>query len=86
MCLIFVEYLFLDVLILNPNQVEELCVKIVSLSCLGNVVSRYTAFVAIDTKGKKVIGDKKTRKCPVPMNTVEYRDGMYDAKLMKEGV
>ncbi|XP_060603762.1 von Willebrand factor A domain-containing protein 5A-like isoform X2 [Ruditapes philippinarum] len=75
-----------DVSILNPIEVEELCVRIFSLSCLGNVVSRYTAFVAIDTKGKKVIGDKKTRKCPVPMNTVEYRDGMYDAKLMKEGV
>ncbi|XP_053392403.1 von Willebrand factor A domain-containing protein 5A-like isoform X2 [Mercenaria mercenaria] len=75
-----------DILLLNPIEDAELRQKIVNFSRQGNIVSRYTAFVAIDTEGKKVSGELSQRSCPVPMVSTEYKDGMYDARLMKQGV
>lgn len=67
-------------------EAEETLQKIINISRQGNILSKYTAFVAIDIKGKQVEKKSQTRSCPVPIVTINYLDGLYDADLMKKGV
>ncbi|XP_052777461.1 von Willebrand factor A domain-containing protein 5A-like [Mya arenaria] len=60
----------------NINKVEEIRKKIVSVSRHGNIVSKFTSFVAVDTEGEKVKGELKTRQCPVPTTSEEFLKGM----------
>ena len=47
------------------------------LSRSANIVSRMTAFVAIDKEGKKnVDGEMVKRSCPVPVATKEFSDAL----------
>jgi hypothetical protein len=55
--------------------------KVVSLSCQGNIISKYTSFVAIDTDGKKVEGTAAKRSCPVPSLSSEFVKGIEEVCL-----
>lgn len=70
---------------LTADQTVDQGQKIIALSCHGNIVSKYTAFVAIDTKGEEVKGKSQKRPCPVPLMTMNYMDGMYDLDLKQQG-
>ncbi|XP_060569595.1 von Willebrand factor A domain-containing protein 5A-like isoform X2 [Ruditapes philippinarum] len=56
--------------------------KVVSLSCQGNIISKYTSFVAIDTDGKKVEGTAAKRSCPVPSLSSEFVKGIEERRRM----
>ncbi|XP_052777471.1 von Willebrand factor A domain-containing protein 5A-like [Mya arenaria] len=60
----------------NIEKVEEIRKKIVGVSRHGNIMSKYTSFVAVDTEGEKVKGELKTRQCPVPTTSEEFLKGM----------
>jgi hypothetical protein len=56
--------------------IEEYRKKVVCLSCQGNIISKYTSFVAIDTDGKKVEGTAAKISCPVPSLSREFVKGI----------
>ncbi|WAQ96473.1 VWA5A-like protein, partial [Mya arenaria] len=66
----------------NIEKVEEIRKKIVGVSRHGNIMSKYTSFVAVDTEGEKVKGELKTRQCPVPTTSEEFLKGMARAALL----
>lgn len=47
-----------------------------NLSCHGNVISKFTSFVAVDCDGKAVELEPVDRPCPVPSITQQYLDGI----------
>ncbi|WAQ96448.1 VWA5A-like protein [Mya arenaria] len=61
---------------INIDKVEEIRKKIVGVSRHGNIVSKFTSFVAVDTEGEKVKGELKTRRCTVPTTSEEFLKGM----------
>ncbi|WAQ96447.1 VMA5A-like protein, partial [Mya arenaria] len=67
----------------NINKVEEIRKKIVSVSRHGNIVSKFTSFVAVDTEGEKVKGELKTRQCPVPTTSEEFLKGMRMVRFLR---
>ncbi|XP_052814966.1 von Willebrand factor A domain-containing protein 5A-like isoform X2 [Mya arenaria] len=60
----------------NIEKVEEIRNKIVGVSRHGNIVSKYTSFVAVDTEGEQLTGELKTRQCPVPTSSEEFLEGI----------
>ncbi|WAQ96449.1 VMA5A-like protein [Mya arenaria] len=63
----------------NPkdiDKVEEIRKKVVGVSRHGNIVSKFTSFVAVDSEGEKVKGELKTRQCPVPTTSEEFLKGI----------
>ena len=53
------------------RDIDELRHKIIAVSRHGNIASKFTSFVAVDTEGEKVDGEMKSRLCPVPTVTNE---------------
>ena len=52
------------------------------MSICSNIVSKMTAFVAIDKEaGKKVEGEMIKRPCPIPVATKEFQDGYLQNSL-----
>ncbi|XP_053392408.1 von Willebrand factor A domain-containing protein 5A-like isoform X2 [Mercenaria mercenaria] len=58
------------------KEIKTFRQRIVDLSRHGNVVSKYSAFVAIDTEGKKVEDKAVVRSCPVPTLSEEFMTGL----------
>ena len=56
----------------RKDNTAELREKIISLSRHANIVSKFTAFVAVDKEGEKVEGTMVQRDCPVPTLSPEY--------------
>lgn len=55
--------------------------KVIDLSRNGNIISKYTAFVAIDTEGKTVERKSTERPCPVPTLSDDFQKGMEDINM-----
>ncbi|XP_060552030.1 uncharacterized protein LOC132713443 [Ruditapes philippinarum] len=64
------------------KSLEEYRKKIISLSCQGNIISKYTSFVAIDTEGKKVEGTAVKKSCPVPSLSSEFLRGIQESLMI----
>ncbi|XP_045212788.2 von Willebrand factor A domain-containing protein 5A-like isoform X2 [Mercenaria mercenaria] len=58
------------------QEIKTFRQRIVDLSRHGNIVSKYSAFVAIDTEGKKVEDKAVERPCPVPTLSEEFMSGL----------
>ncbi|XP_053391795.1 von Willebrand factor A domain-containing protein 5A-like [Mercenaria mercenaria] len=58
------------------KEIKTFRQRIVDLSRHGNIVSKYSAFVAIDSAGKKVENKAVERSCPVPTLSKEYMSGI----------
>ncbi|KAL4230179.1 von Willebrand factor A domain-containing protein 5A [Mactra antiquata] len=56
------------------NKAEQIRDKIVNLSIHGNVISKFTAFVAVNEGGKTVETEAIDRSCPVPTLSKEFVD------------
>ena len=62
---------------LAKASLEEMKEKTLQLSTNANVISRLTAFVAIDKDSKKKVeGEMMKRSCPVPVATPEFSDAL----------
>jgi len=60
---------------------SELKNKIINLSCHGNIISKYTAFVAVDMEGAKVEGELLKKSCPIPTLSEEYMKGLRESQV-----
>ena len=61
----------------DTDSLNEKRQSIILLSTSANIVSKVTAFVAIDKDaGKQVEGEMVKRACPVPIATPEFNDGI----------
>ena len=61
----------------DTQSLNEKRQNIILLSTSANIVSKVTAFVAIDKEaGKQVEGEMAKRSCPVPVATPEFSDAV----------
>ncbi|XP_053392399.1 von Willebrand factor A domain-containing protein 5A-like isoform X2 [Mercenaria mercenaria] len=68
------------------ENIQTLREKIINISCQGNIISKYTSFVAIDTEGKRVEGKSVQRSCPVPTLSKDYKKGIDECSLKMCGL
>ena len=60
--------------------------NIITVSTSANIVSKMTAFVAVDTEAKaKVEGEMLKRHCPVPFATQEFIESITSCNLSCRG-
>ncbi|XP_052237802.1 von Willebrand factor A domain-containing protein 5A-like [Dreissena polymorpha] len=59
----------------KTDKVKDLRKQIVDVSRHGNIVSKFTSFVAVDTEGEKVQGKLERRSCPIPTVSEEFIKG-----------
>ena len=53
----------------------------------ANIVSKMTAFVAVDTEGQKQKeGEMVKRSCPVPVATKEFTEALHSSSLQSCGL
>ena len=56
--------------------------SMILVSKSANIISKMTAFVAVDKDAqKKVEGELVKRSCPVPVATKEFNDALYSNNL-----
>ncbi|XP_052281441.1 von Willebrand factor A domain-containing protein 5A-like isoform X2 [Dreissena polymorpha] len=63
----------------KTNQVKDLRKQIVDVSRHGNIISKFTSFVAVDTEGEKVQGKLEQRSCPIPTVSEEFVKGFNES-------
>lgn len=66
------------------DEIANLRQRIVDMSRHGNIISKYTAFVAVDMEGAKVEGNLVQKPCPVPTLSQEYKNGLATSVSMKD--
>ena len=60
-------------------MLNKLRQDMILLSTSANIISRMTAFVAVDKDAKKPVeGEMVRRPCPVPVATREFYDGLMN--------
>ncbi|XP_052281439.1 von Willebrand factor A domain-containing protein 5A-like isoform X2 [Dreissena polymorpha] len=74
----------------NTNQINYLCIlrlrrQIVDVSRHGNIISKFTSFVAVDTEGEKVQGKLEPRSCPIPTVSEEFVKGFNESQSAEYG-
>ena len=79
----FSENLYLG----GQDTVSETRESMILVSKSANIISKMTAFVAIDKDAqKKVEGELVKRSCPVPVATKEFNDALYLSNLKDCGL
>lgn len=65
----------------TSKEIDVLRKSILAVSQAANIISKYTAFVAVDKEGAKVEGDLVKRSCPVPKLSDDFLKGWKESKV-----